>query len=227
MRIPLSLLALVTVVHLSAQLAGWATISGVSQVLLMPLLGWALFAGSRAPRSRLIVLVMVALGFSWLGDTLPRLVDPDTGFLLMVGAFLVAQIFYIAAFAPAWGTSVVAAMPIMTLPYFVAYGALVALCFEGAGALLIPVLVYGAALTAMAVLATGLGRTVGVGGAIFMLSDSLIALRAFTELSLPANGFWVMLTYVLGQTLIVLGVLRVRVTTGIGYVDGFKGDHPK
>ena len=46
----------------------------------------------------------------------------------------------------------------------------------------------------------------GAGGAVFMLSDSLIALDAFADLALPGHGFWVMLTYVLGQVLLVVAV---------------------
>jgi hypothetical protein len=61
----------------------------------------------------------------------------------------------------------------------------------------------------MAVLATGLGWVAGIGGALFFLSDSFIALRAFADVTLPAHGFWVMLTYILGQTLLVLAVVRV------------------
>jgi uncharacterized membrane protein YhhN len=71
----------------------------------------------------------------------------------------------------------------------------------------VPIVVYELALTTMAILSTGLGRLAGVGGLIFMLSDALIAVGAFTDLELVAHGFWVMLTYVVGQVLIVLGVI--------------------
>jgi hypothetical protein len=60
----------------------------------------------------------------------------------------------------------------------------------------------------MAILSTGLGRLAGIGGLVFMLSDALIAIGAFTDLELVAHGVWVMLTYVVGQTLIVLAVIR-------------------
>jgi hypothetical protein len=59
----------------------------------------------------------------------------------------------------------------------------------------------------MAILSTGLGRLAGIGGLVFMLSDALIAIGAFTDLELVAHGVWVMLTYVVGQTLIVLAVI--------------------
>jgi uncharacterized membrane protein YhhN len=106
--------------------------------------------------------------------------------------------------------------PLLLLPYAAGFLALIVLTQEGAGSLLLPVLVYGLALVAMAVLSTGLGRLTGIGGAVFFVSDALIALRSFADLTLPAHDFWVMLTYVLGQTLIVLGVIRAVDQAGAG-----------
>ena len=45
--------------------------------------------------------------------------------------------------------------------------------------MLVPVLVYGACLGTMAVLSTGVNRLTAVGGALFLVSDGLIALDAF------------------------------------------------
>ncbi|WP_280459670.1 lysoplasmalogenase [Nocardia carnea] len=202
-------LACTTGVHLIAQIAApEGFVSDITQVLLMPLLAAALFTASSRPRSRLVRLVLIALFFSWLGDTVPRFVSGDGGFLALVGCFLVAQLFYVAAFWPYHRRSLLV-RPAAVAVYAVALVILVALCREQAGALLVPVIVYGVALVTMAVLATGLGRTAGVGGAIFLVSDSLIALRAFTDMELPAHGFWVMLTYVVGQVLLVIAVVAV------------------
>jgi len=78
------------------------------------------------------------------------------------------------------------------------------------------VLAYGLLLGAMAVLATGVNPLVWAGGALFLVSDGLIALNAFAPWwDLPLQGFWVMLTYIAAQLLIVLGVLRA-VTVGAG-----------
>lgn len=198
----------VTFVHLGAILDDAdGVVANVTQDLLMPLLAGALLAATRSPRNRLVRLVLVALGFSWLGDAAPDFAPGDTAFLVMVGFFLLAQVVYVAAFVPFRDRSIVRRAPLAVLPYAAAFVALIALTRAGAGSLLVPIVVYGLALTAMAMLATGLGRLAGWGGAIFMLSDALIALDAFTELGLPAHGFWVMLTYVVGQALIVLGVI--------------------
>jgi uncharacterized membrane protein YhhN len=204
-------LLLVTVVHLVAQLlAPEGGVADATQPLLMPALAAVLVTGTPAPRPVLVRITLVALFFSWLGDTLPRLVSGDAGFLVMVGCFLLAQAAYVVAFWPRRAESLLV-RPLLVAPYLLALVVLVVLCREGAGGLLPAVVAYGAALTAMAVLATGLGRVAGIGGVVFMVSDSLIALRAFADVELPAHSFWVMLTYVVGQALLVVAV-RSRAT---------------
>jgi uncharacterized membrane protein YhhN len=196
----------VALVHLAAQLvAADGTVASVTQPLLMPALALVLVTGTSGPRPRLVRLSLVALFFSWLGDTVPRFLDGDAAFGAMLGFFLLAQVAYIVAFRRSRAQPLVA-RPVLTTPYFLAFGVLVALCFDGAGALIVPVVVYGAAITAMAILSTGLGRVGGIGGAVFMLSDAMIALNAFAGLDLPAHAFWVMLTYLVGQTLLIVAV---------------------
>jgi uncharacterized membrane protein YhhN len=207
-------LALLTLVHLVAQLTGASTLADTSQWFLMPVLAGCLWLATRSAagtgrlRSRLVRLTLLALGFSWLGDTAPDLADGDAAFLVMVGFFLCAQVTYTLAFWPYRAGSVLR-RPTALAPYVLALVALVVACAPGAGALLVPVVVYGLCLVAMAVTATGVDRLAAVGGAVFLVSDALIALDAFAPwYDLPVHGFWVMLTYVGGQLLLVLGVLR-------------------
>ena len=216
--------AAVCLVHLVAQLAGLGTLDRVSQWLLMPLLALALAAAtSGAPRTRLVRLTLLSLGFSWLGDTAPGFAPEGTGFLVMIGFFLVAQAVFIVAFWPYRHASVLspsqpARRRALALVYLLALVALVVACAPGAGTLLVPVIVYGTALALMAALATGVGRWVAIGGAVFVVSDSLIALEAFVEgWALPGQGFWVMSTYIAAQALIVAGVVRVA---GVGGAAG-------
>jgi uncharacterized membrane protein YhhN len=204
-------LAIVTGVHLVTQLGDvTGPLADVTQDLLMPLLALALALSVEAPRGRLVNGTLVALGFSFLGDAAPDLAPGDSAFLVMVGFFLVAQVAYVVTFWPLRRASVAGRSWLCVVPYAVAFVALVAACRAGAGSLFVPVVVYGLALTAMAVLSTGVSTLAGVGGAIFMASDALIALGRFTTLDLPQHDFWVMLTYVVGQTLIVLGVMTRR-----------------
>jgi uncharacterized membrane protein YhhN len=203
-------MAFVTAIHLLTQLFAPAGIlADVTQIMLMPLLGAIIIALTSAQRGKLIKLVLIAILFSWVGDTLPRFMEGDQGFLAMVGSFLIAQFFYIAALARYWRSSVMRHWW-MTTPYLGAFTVLVLLCAPGAGALLVPVLIYGVALTAMAIFGTGLGVLAGCGGAIFFLSDSLIALRSFTTLDIPGMGFWIMLTYVVGQAMIGIAATRTE-----------------
>ena len=207
-RLLLGGFALVAVVHLVAQLAGWSGVADTTQVLLMPLLAGVLWCETSPPRSRLVTLVLLALGLSWLGDSAPKLASGDAAFLVMIGFFLLAQVAYITAFLPFRARSVLYLHRARLVGYVAAVGALVLACAAGAGGLLVPVLVYGACLGTMAVLSTGVNQVTAVGGALFLVSDGLIALDAFADgFALPAQDFVVMATYLAAQVLIVAGVL--------------------
>lgn len=195
--------------HLAAQLAGAGTVATVTQWLVMPALAAAVW--SAIPRDRLVRLVLLALGFSWLGDSVPALFEGDIRFLAMVGLFLCAQITYAVAFWPSWRRSALRHPALAG--YVLAFAVLLALCAPGADALLVPVICYGLCLTLMAVLATGVHPLTGVGGAVFFVSDALIALDAFADwYAPPVPGFWVMATYLAGQALIASGVVRSHLT---------------
>lgn len=181
----------------------------VTQWLLMPLLFLALLSGRPAPRLRLVTLTLVALVFSWLGDMLPDFVGGGTAsFLTMVGCFFLAQLAYIAAFRPLRGRGFMARHRVLVAIYLVCFLGLVMLCVPGAGGLLVPVTVYGGALTAMAILSVVLGRVGALGGALFFISDAMIAIGAFAPTSVvPHGSFLVMLTYITAQLLLVVAVL--------------------
>lgn len=228
-RVLFVLFVAVTALHLAVLLLGAQTWDRPTQALLMPVLAAFLLSAVPAPRGRLTGLVLVALGFSWLGDTAPEFAPGDSGFLVMVGFFLVAQVFYIAAFWPLRAESVLCRRRMLLLPYLAAVAALVVLCAPGAGSLLVPVLVYGLLLGAMAVLSTGVHPWAAAGGALFLISDGLIALRAFAPgFDPPLGGFWVMLTYTAAQALLVLGLLaRLRGrTAGIAMLTPTRGRPP-
>ncbi|RYV50359.1 lysoplasmalogenase [Pengzhenrongella frigida] len=198
----------VAVVHLVALLADADGLAMVTKALLMPTLAAFLVASTAGPRPRIVRLTLVALGFSWLGDTAPFAVPDDLAFLVMVGFFLVAQLAYIAAFAPAARTGPLGRRPALAVPYVAALVLLLVACVPGAGTLVVPAVVYGVCLVTMAALAAGVHPLAAVGGVVFLSSDAMIALGEFTTwFTPPAAGFWVMLTYIAGQVLLVTGVL--------------------
>lgn len=207
-RLTLLALLLLTAVHLVAQLADAEVASDITQVLLMPAVAGVLLTQAGSRSARLVNLTLVALFFSWLGDTLPRMASGDAAFLLMVGGFLVAQIVYCAAFWPYRGRSVIAGRPwLVALAAAVSVG-MVVLAAQNDPVLAGPVGIYAAALLGMVLLGTGVNRTVGLGAGIFLVSDAMIGLDAFTDVDVPAGGFWVMATYVTGQLLITWGVAQ-------------------
>lgn len=203
-------LGVVTLAHLAAQLANSGDLANVTQWFLMPLLAAVVWlAAGAARRTRLARLTVVALLLSWLGDSAPDVAPDDLSFVTMLGFFLLAHVAYLVAFWPPRRDGVLARRPAAVAAYAVVCVALVGVCAPGADELLVPVVVYGATLTAMAVLAT-FDRLAAAGGVAFIVSDSLIALNAFVDgFDVPGYGFWVMFTYVAAQVLLALGVLRV------------------
>lgn len=199
--------AAVVLANLTGIAMGHDDLANVAQWLLMPVLAVAfvMMTARTQHLSGLRAATLAALGFSWLGDALPDLVPESVAFLAMVGAFLMAQVAYIVGFLPFRRESLTSRPPAL-IPYAVALVALLLATAPHAGPLAAPVVIYGVTLTAMAVLATGVNRTVGVGATIFMVSDSLIALGAFRGWDGKASSLAVMATYAVAQLLIVLGV---------------------
>ncbi|MGW7075422.1 lysoplasmalogenase [Streptomyces sp. NPDC054866] len=173
--------------------------------LLMPLLaGYVCVV--RGPR-----LLIGALLFGWGGDTL-LLFDAEPAFLAGMGSFAAGHICYLALFkrhgtARARGAWLVAA-------YATALIATVALLWPDLPPdMRGPVAGYSLLLTAMAFAATRLGLTAAAGGALFLLSDTLIATGVAEWPQAPRPDFWIMLTYIAAQFLLVSGVLTARLTS--------------
>jgi len=211
----LALFVVITVIHLFFDLTHAHSAADATQVLLMPPLAWSLISEWRRstggrPRPALVRLTLWALFFSWLGDTLPRFFDSDSdaGFIVMVLAFLCAQVSYIRGFAPYRHRSVRFHSRGWMLFYVVALVVLWALTVPDAGVMAVAVIIYGLCLTTMAIRATGVHLLTWIGGSIFMLSDGLIALDAFDDsYHFGQQDFVVMLTYCVAQLLITRGVL--------------------
>ncbi len=141
--------------------------------------------------------VLVGLGCSWLGDV--ALLWPQQGFLPGLVSFLLAHLAYLVAFTR--GTRL-AAWP----PAFVGYALVAAAVLAGLwpgvpAALRGPVLAYVLCLAAMAAQAAVLwrrgaerGAVLACGGALFLLSDALLATNRFAT-PLPASSLWILGSY--------------------------------
>ncbi len=173
-------------------------------LVLLILLAWLL----RADTVDYGRFLLAGLVLSLIGDVL--LLESSTRrFLGGLSAFLAAHLCYLAAFrrvpgdGPAW-------VPMLAL----AVGALVVIGMrvwpivrretrEGW-----PVLGYAVVVATMAVLAWATGHVVlGLGATLFAVSDALIGYGRY-ERELPHGRLAVMVTYHVGQLLIVLGTMR-------------------
>ncbi|WP_110182472.1 lysoplasmalogenase [Nocardioides solisilvae] len=199
--------AAVSAVHLVAQAVGQEQLADVTKTLLVPALAVVLLVGlGRAGRPAWAPLALLALLFSWLGDV--ALLGSGGWFLVGVGLFGVAQVAYALTFRRAGDASRTAGRPALAAPYVVWWAGLLLffLVDRGADLFVAAVAGYGVALASMAWLDHRVGRGAATGAALFVLSDSLIGLGG-AGLELPAHGFWVMLTYLAAQWLIVRGLL--------------------
>lgn len=153
-------------------------------------------------RTRLVTWTTVALVFCWLGDW------ADWLLLAKIAFFLGAQVAYAVAFWPYRRRSVLAhRQPLL------AYGAVLLVLVVGlasqAGPLAVPVAVYGAMLSVMCLLATGLNRWVGIGALVFLVSDIVLACYLFISPDLIPHSLALnSITYLPAQLLIVWGVIR-------------------
>jgi len=155
--------------------------------------------------------LLVALFFGLLGD-IALLGDSLGRFRAGVAAFLVGHLAYLACFAtlglprPAWSWAVL----LVLLASLVATREVLPAThrLEGA-ALSVPVAVYTATIAAMLVCAWFTGEwLVALGATVFVASDATLSVDRFVR-PLPRAHLVVMVTYHVGQALIVAGVLRV------------------
>ena len=177
----------------------------ITKPLLMPLL-MAHVAGADADDDTR-PLVLAGLGMSGVGDV-ALLAKGEGAFAAGLGSFLAAHCCYLAAFAKRRRGGVGKA-PWVAAAYGLAWSGLNAVLWPRTGRLRVPVVVYGSALAAMAVAALDTDdRAVAAGGAAFLVSDSILAMRTFEAATVPGADGLVMLTYTAAQALIATGMLR-------------------
>ncbi|MFD5037682.1 lysoplasmalogenase [Streptomyces sp. NPDC058377] len=184
----------VSVVDLAGLLAGLQTAHLVAKPLLMPLLA-ATAAARGGPR-----LLVAALLFGWGGDVL-LMPGSDAAFLAGMACFAAGHVCYLVLFGRA------RLRPAAGLLYAAALVAFLVYLWPGLPAeLKVPLTGYSLLLAAMAWRAGALGRY-AAGGALFLLSDALIATGIADRPQLPAHDFWIMLTYLAAQYLLTRGAL--------------------
>lgn len=196
--------AAVAVAQVLAEGNGSETAALVLVVLAMPVLAGVLLSSGVA-HDRFGFLVLLALGFSWLGDWVGDIAQPHI--VVKIIFFFVGHLCFIAAFWPLRGRSVLR-RPVVVLGYVVVIAALLVWVVPNTGRLGPAMIIYAITLGVMAVLATGVDRSAGIGGALFVISDLSIAVLFFVLPGLVQQpGVIIMSTYLVAQLLIVFGVI--------------------
>ena len=131
------------------------------------------------------------------------LASSETAFTAGLVSFLVGHLAWIAALRQRPGGGYLRTRPALAVPPVAAFGAMNAYLWQRTGKDRIPVVVYSAVLLAMSLTAldSGSPRT-AAGGALFLASDTLLALEKFGDLHLPAHEALVMATYATAQALL-------------------------
>ncbi|MET0976928.1 MAG: lysoplasmalogenase [Leifsonia sp.] len=196
----------VGLVHVLALAVGADAVAHPSKWLLMPALGFALLWAVRPTRNVAVLTTLAAIGLSWAGDVIVD-IPGDLTFVLGLTAFLLAHVVYIVLFVRVLRLRRTAWWSIVYAVWFVAFLVVLA---PYLGALLVPVAVYGLVLGSMAATAARGGALLAVGGALFVASDTVLALARFLPgFGLPLKDSIVMAGYITAQGLIVLGVARI------------------
>lgn len=215
----LILFLIVSTAELLAVASNWPIVHATAKPFIMLSLIGYYFAFASQPSPAFIT----ALFFCWAGDVLLLFqVEAELFFIFGLVAFLIGHALYIIAYQQLrWSDRKHELMPTQKMrflfPIILAGTGLIVVLFPTLGGLKIPVLVY--ALVLMLMVMTALFRYGGTsttsfwmiftGAALFMVSDSLLAINKFYA-PIPHGGFFVMLTYCIAQYLIVEGALRHR-----------------
>lgn len=170
------------------------------------------------------VPVLIAFFFSWVGDNFLMFsgaYENELYFYAGVGGFFFAQITYIFVFTrfSESGGKGYLQKHIFAGIFFLAYlaGIYALLYTHMEGVMKLVILLYAITLIGMSMVALNRkGRVsqasflpVFLGSILFVLSDSMIAVNKFA-LEIPMAGFWIMVTYIAAQYLIMRGLVREK-----------------
>jgi len=185
---------------------GSVVIKGLS-VSPLALIAWRQLVG----RDRW--LLAGALLLSALGDVFLDL-SGEAWFVYGLGSFLIAHLLYIALFVRHWPRPAArsAARRLVAALLMAFAAAMFAGLWPRLGEMRLPVAVYMCALTGMsltAAFADFRAWWVIAGAALFMLSDSLIAVGKFMS-PVAYSGYLIWATYYMAQAMIALGFIREK-----------------
>lgn len=203
--------AVAAVVHLVLNAAGATPWDSITKCLLAPLLA-AWVVEQKGPR-----LLVAALAFCFLGDLLLEL---DDLFVVGMAAFAAAHVCFIWFFTERGAATALRRRPWIVAVYAVAGIVVVAWAWGGLDAGLRPIVpVYALLLIGTASTSLAVDVRTGIGGALFLVSDGIIALGEAGRFDPDATltGLAIMVTYIAAILLLTAGIVaKERRTVAAG-----------
>ena len=164
-------------------------------------------------------LIYAALFFSWAGDVALGVTrHQETMFMLGLVCFLLTHVLYVMVFFQTPGRNLPPKKFLYSVIPVLLYGlVLLYILYDDLGEMKVPVIIYTSVILAMVAAAINriekVNRTsfylVLIGAILFLSSDSMLAIDKFSN-PFPFASPLIMLTYIAGQYLIVMGYLWQR-----------------
>jgi uncharacterized membrane protein YhhN len=171
--------------------------------LLLPIIIWFYFTYSQQNVFRINQWFLSGLILSFLGDVFLLF---EWGFMPGLGSFLLAHICYIVYFFKIKKKNVWSWLPFV----FLYLGSFIYYIYPYLNAMTIPVVIYGITIATMLYFSISTYSSLLILGAVlFVISDSVLAINIFVQHS-TEKDLIVMITYVLAQLILVLGVVGIE-----------------
>ncbi|MFG4005160.1 lysoplasmalogenase [Flavobacterium aquidurense] len=207
-----------SILYLIFLLTGHENLDLFLKPALIPLLGFGVYFYRKFPSKNIL---LTALLFSWIGDVVLLFADiAEIYFILGLVAFLIAHISYCVLF----NKQIMGEIQINKILFgigslliaFYLIG-MVTVLMPNLGELKIPVIIYAAVISTMLLFAFNgyliwkkpAALYIFLGAAVFVASDSILAFNKF-HAPIERSSFFIMLTYLVAQYLIVVGILKLN-----------------
>ena len=197
---------------------GYDTLDLFLKPAIIPILGFGVYLYRKFPTKNTLLL---ALLFTWIGDVILLFADiAEIYFILGLICFLIAHIIYCVVFnnqikTKARKNSILFGIGSFIIALYLIGMLSVLLPFLGD--LKIPVTVYASVISIMVLFAfNGFfvwknpgNKYIFIGAIAFVISDSILAMNKFYA-PIERSSFLIMLTYLVAQYLIVIGILKLN-----------------
>jgi len=207
----------ISLIYLLALLFGYEYLDLYLKPTLIPLLAFAVYAYKRFPSRNSL---LTALAFSWVGDIVLLFADiAEIYFIVALASFLISHLIYCTLFnkqkTVEIRNNIVFRIGCLIILLYVV--GMISFLLPTLGTLKVPVIIYAFVISTMLLFAfNGFlswskpgNKYVFYGAVTFIISDSILAINKFYT-PIQKGSFFIMVTYLVAQYLIVDGILKLN-----------------